>query len=97
MMTFLNNHSVYHGRTAWKHDDSAASRDGLDNGRLLLRAWISPFNARDLPSDGPHGDAYREVSSCSSSSRSTPSHDYAPPRPGPDSRMSKHTASTGSL
>ena len=61
MLTFLNNHSVYHGRTAWKHDDSADSRDGLSNGRLLLRAWISPFNSRELPGDGPHGEAYKTM------------------------------------
>ena len=61
MLTFLNNHSVYHGRTAWKHDDSADSRDGLSNGRLLLRAWISPFNSRELPGDGPHGAAYKTM------------------------------------
>jgi len=58
-LTFLNNHVVYHGRTAWKHNDEASNRDGLENGRLLLRAWISPFNSRELPGDGPHGDAYR--------------------------------------
>lgn len=61
MLTFLNNHVVYHGRTAWKHDDSADSRDGTSNGRLLLRAWVSPFNSRELPGDGPHGEAYKTM------------------------------------
>ena len=37
------------------------SRDGLSNGRLLLRAWISPFNSRELPGDGPHGAAYKTM------------------------------------
>jgi len=55
-ITFLNNHLVYHGRTAWKFseaDDVAADavneRDDIDNGRLLLRAWVSPYNSRELP------------------------------------------------
>mmetsp|Transcript_22957 Transcript_22957/g.52531 ORF Transcript_22957/g.52531 Transcript_22957/m.52531 type:complete len:307 (+) Transcript_22957:3-923(+) len=51
-MTFLNNHMVYHGRTAWKHaeeGDTINERDNAQNGRLLLRAWISPFNSRELP------------------------------------------------
>ncbi|KAL1511367.1 hypothetical protein AB1Y20_006169 [Prymnesium parvum] len=51
-MTFLNNHMVYHGRTAWKHaeeGDTIKERDNAQNGRLLLRAWISPFNSRELP------------------------------------------------
>lgn len=61
MLTFLNNHVVYHGRTAWKHDDDASSRDGTSNGRLLLRAWISPFNSRELPGDGPYGEAYKTM------------------------------------
>mmetsp|Transcript_3937 Transcript_3937/g.13014 ORF Transcript_3937/g.13014 Transcript_3937/m.13014 type:complete len:258 (+) Transcript_3937:3-776(+) len=51
-LTFLNNHVVYHGRTAWKFDEArpgAGSRDDIDHGRLLLRAWLSPFNSRSLP------------------------------------------------
>jgi len=51
-MTFLNNHMVYHGRTAWRHTDSAdgeSSRDDTENGRLLMRTWISPYNSRELP------------------------------------------------
>jgi len=60
-LTFLNNHVVYHGRTAWKHDEATDSRDGTDNGRLLLRTWVSPFNSRELPGDGPHGEAYKTM------------------------------------
>lgn len=71
-ITFLNNHVVYHGRTAWKFDETEpvkgsaghlssedislgktvpapGTRDDIDNGRLLLRAWLSPFNSRALP------------------------------------------------
>eukprot|EP00316_Scyphosphaera_apsteinii_P008609 CAMPEP_0119316998 /NCGR_PEP_ID=MMETSP1333-20130426/41581_1 /TAXON_ID=418940 /ORGANISM="Scyphosphaera apsteinii, Strain RCC1455" /LENGTH=458 /DNA_ID=CAMNT_0007322801 /DNA_START=1 /DNA_END=1378 /DNA_ORIENTATION=+ len=51
-LTFLNNHLVYHGRTAWKFcemEDLQNCRDNVENGRLLLRAWVSPFNSRALP------------------------------------------------
>jgi len=51
-LTFMNNHLVYHGRTAWKFaeaDDVENVRDNEENGRLLLRAWISPYNSRPLP------------------------------------------------
>mmetsp|Transcript_7661 Transcript_7661/g.23914 ORF Transcript_7661/g.23914 Transcript_7661/m.23914 type:complete len:241 (+) Transcript_7661:874-1596(+) len=48
-LTFLNNHIVYHGRTAWKFDETSGSRDDIEHGRLLLRAWLSPFNSRALP------------------------------------------------
>merc|ERR1719267_489934 len=51
-LTFMNNHLVYHGRTAWKFaemEDTANERDNEENGRLLLRAWISPYNSRPLP------------------------------------------------
>lgn len=43
---------VYHGRTAWRFSDSAAgedTRDDVENGRLLLRIWVSPYNSRALP------------------------------------------------
>ncbi len=39
----LNNHVVYHARTAFE-DDSAAGRD-----RLLFRLWLSMPNSRPLP------------------------------------------------
>jgi len=39
----LNNHVVYHGRTAYE-DESGPDRD-----RLLLRLWLSPPNSRELP------------------------------------------------
>jgi hypothetical protein len=48
----MNNHLVYHGRTAWKFaemDDATNARDNVENGRLLLRSWISPYNSRPLP------------------------------------------------
>jgi len=55
-VTFINNHLVYHGRTAWKFsdaddvaNDASNERDNIDNGRLLLRVWVSPYNSRELP------------------------------------------------
>ncbi|MGF1593980.1 MAG: TauD/TfdA family dioxygenase [Kiloniellaceae bacterium] len=41
----LNNHVVYHGRTAFK-DDAGTGQD-----RLLLRLWLSMPNSRALPED----------------------------------------------
>ncbi|CAK0899288.1 unnamed protein product [Prorocentrum cordatum] len=45
-MTFLNNHLVYHGRTAWKYE---GDQDDASLGRLLFRMWLSPRNSRELP------------------------------------------------
>ncbi len=42
-MQFLNNHVIYHARTAYR-DDDAPGRD-----RLLLRLWLSMANSRPLP------------------------------------------------
>ena len=39
----LNNHVIYHGRTAYR-DDVPNGRD-----RLLLRLWLAPANSRALP------------------------------------------------
>ena len=41
----LNNHVVYHGRTAFK-DDASTGQD-----RMLLRLWLSVPNSRALPED----------------------------------------------
>jgi Taurine catabolism dioxygenase TauD, TfdA family len=41
----LNNHVIYHGRTAFK-DDTGKGQD-----RLLLRLWLSTPNSRALPED----------------------------------------------
>ena len=41
----LNNHIVYHGRTAFK-DDAEAGQD-----RMLMRLWMSVPNSRALPDD----------------------------------------------
>ena len=41
----LNNHVVYHGRTAFKDDESR----GQD--RMLMRLWLSVPNSRALPDD----------------------------------------------
>jgi hypothetical protein len=41
----LNNHVVYHGRTAFKDDESR----GQD--RMLMRLWLSVPNSRALPED----------------------------------------------
>ena len=40
---FVNNHVIYHARTAFE-DDAAAGRD-----RLLLRLWMAMPNSRALP------------------------------------------------
>src|SRR5262245_14312245 len=42
-LQLLNNHVIYHGRTAYE------DADGADRDRLLLRLWISPANSRTLP------------------------------------------------
>jgi hypothetical protein len=42
-LQLLNNHVVYHARTAY--EDS----DGPDRDRLLLRLWLAPRNTRRLP------------------------------------------------
>ncbi len=39
----LNNHVIYHGRTAYEDDD------GSDGDRLLYRLWLSMPNSRALP------------------------------------------------
>ena len=44
-MQFLNNHVIYHGRTAFK-DDVSTGQD-----RLLMRVWLSVANSRALPED----------------------------------------------
>jgi len=44
-LQLLNNHVIYHGRTAFE-DDAASGRD-----RLLLRLWLSMPNSRALPED----------------------------------------------
>src|SRR3546814_9875508 len=41
----LNNHVVYHGRTAFK-DDATTGQD-----RMLMRLWLSVPNSRALPED----------------------------------------------
>jgi hypothetical protein len=42
-MQFLNNHVIYHARTAFE-DDAASGRD-----RLLMRLWLTVPNNRALP------------------------------------------------
>ncbi|MGH7417635.1 MAG: TauD/TfdA family dioxygenase, partial [Candidatus Rokuibacteriota bacterium] len=42
-MQFLNNHVIYHARTAYE-DDAGPDRD-----RLLLRLWLAVPNSRPLP------------------------------------------------
>ena len=44
-MQLLNNHVIYHGRTAFK-DNVSACQD-----RLLMRLWLSVPNSRALPED----------------------------------------------
>ncbi len=42
-LQLLNNHVIYHSRTAYEDED------GRDRDRLLLRLWLSPSNSRALP------------------------------------------------
>jgi hypothetical protein len=42
-LQLLNNHVVYHARTAYE------DAPGVDNDRLLLRLWLAPRNSRPLP------------------------------------------------
>ena len=42
-LQLLNNHVIYHGRTAYEDDE------GPDHDRLLLRLWLAPSNSRPLP------------------------------------------------
>ncbi|PYM68637.1 MAG: hypothetical protein DME10_26685 [Candidatus Rokuibacteriota bacterium] len=42
-LQLLNNHVIYHSRTAYEDDD------GPDRDRLLLRLWLAPPNSRALP------------------------------------------------
>ncbi len=42
-LQLLNNHLIYHGRSAYE------DADGPDRDRLLLRLWIAPPNSRELP------------------------------------------------
>jgi hypothetical protein len=42
-LQLLNNHVIYHSRTAYEDED------GPDRDRLLLRLWLSPSNSRVLP------------------------------------------------
>jgi hypothetical protein len=44
-MQLLNNHVIYHGRTAFKDDANTGQN------RLLMRLWLSVPNSRALPSD----------------------------------------------
>jgi len=57
MLYFLNNHQVYHGRGNWSVTDNEAKGEWGNEGRLLFRTWISPYNSRPLP-DTPE---YRNV------------------------------------
>ena len=41
----LNNHVIYHGRTAFRDDP------GMNQDRLLMRLWLSVPNSRALPED----------------------------------------------
>ena len=43
-LQLLNNHVIYHGRTAYEDEN------GPDRDRLLLRLWLAPSNSRELPS-----------------------------------------------
>lgn len=54
-MQLLNNHVIYHGRTAFK-DDVTTGQD-----RMLMRLWLSVPNSRALPED--HAVLWGDVAS----------------------------------
>jgi hypothetical protein len=67
----LNNHLIYHGRTAFK-DDATTGQD-----RMLMRLWLSVPNSRALPEDHailwgdvsggmPHGGIAQPATPCMS-------------------------------
>ena len=45
-MQFINNHVIYHARTAYEDREGAR-----DQRRLLLRLWLAMPNSRALPAD----------------------------------------------
>jgi hypothetical protein len=49
MLTFFNNHQVYHGRGNWSVTSAEMEGQWGNKGRLLLRTWVSPYNSRELP------------------------------------------------
>lgn len=57
MLYFLNNHQIYHGRGNWSVTKGEESGAWGNEGRLLFRTWISPYNSRPLPDT----DEYRTV------------------------------------
>ena len=58
MVYWLNNHMVYHGRDAWSYSEAmAADATKVNNNRLMLRMWLSPYNSREIPST----EAYKLV------------------------------------
>ena len=54
-MQFINNHVIYHARSAY-HDHIDA---GLDQRRMLYRLWLAMPNSRALPAD--HAVLWRDV------------------------------------
>nr|MCS5605249.1 TauD/TfdA family dioxygenase [Alphaproteobacteria bacterium] len=54
-MQFINNHVIYHARTAYRDHIDA----GLDRRRLLYRLWLAMPNSRALPVD--HAVLWRDV------------------------------------
>ena len=59
----LNNHVIFHGRTAYE-DDSATQQE-----RLLFRLWLSMPNSRRLPRGFDDCGAARSQESCAAVSR----------------------------
>ena len=60
MLYFLNNHQIYHGRGNWSVTKGEESGAWGNEGRLLFRTWISPYNSRPLPDT----DEYRTKWGC---------------------------------
>eukprot|EP00747_Dinoflagellata_sp_TGD_P130572 gnl/TRDRNA2_/TRDRNA2_174847_c0_seq1.p1 gnl/TRDRNA2_/TRDRNA2_174847_c0~~gnl/TRDRNA2_/TRDRNA2_174847_c0_seq1.p1 ORF type:complete len:485 (-),score=95.14 gnl/TRDRNA2_/TRDRNA2_174847_c0_seq1:151-1605(-) len=49
MLSWMNNHQVYHGRGTWGVTEAEQEGQWGNSGRLLFRTWISPYNSRALP------------------------------------------------
>merc|ERR550514_2619595 len=49
MLVWMNNHQVYHGRGTWQVTSDEQEGSWGEEGRLLFRTWVSPYNSRELP------------------------------------------------
>ncbi len=58
-MQFINNHVIYHARTAYEDHNDDPGGAGTDQRRLLHRLWLAMPNSRALPDD--HQVLWRNV------------------------------------